>query len=180
MTLTEADLNYARMLRVTNALADIDSANMDLSTGVIAVMCCDGHQMEDRHEYLTAMLKANGSPSVIHKITRHGGALRLAENSPLNKRGRTTDADLLDEIAEAAEMKNIGTVLLEAHAPCGMAAMHHLSLKAVVELLFAGKMRARAEMPDLTFATILHMDWGGGQKRYYHLSRSRMQQVAAS
>ena len=181
MPMTAVDQEFAQMMRDNRVFEDIDPSKLDLSKGVILVACCDGDQIDDRYRFWCSLLESHGLPQRVHLITRHGGALRLAENSPLNKPGRTTDIDLIEEIEEAAPLKDIWTVILEAHGPCGKARACGLSLEASTDLHIRGKQRLRSRRNDITYATVYHIDWIHGnqpcKKRYYHFSQHRLQRA---
>lgn len=183
--LTEHDWAYGRMLKEQKVLEDIDPKKLDLTNGIILVACSDCDQFVDRYDFWMKLLKAEGGAQRIHPILDHGGALRIPSKSPLNKAGRSTAIDMIDSIEEAAGLKNIRTVILEAHSPCGKAIAHSLSLRTTIDLHMQAKTRMQNMGHNITYATMFHMHWpsehpGSDQppkKRYYRINKARLDLV---
>ncbi len=168
----QTDLELAKKLRDSGVLVEIQQELLPLNNGIIVVGCADGDQFCDRFDYLRQMLQDAGAQVRPHFITRHGGALRLVKDSPLNARGRQTDLDLLDEIEEAMSLKKIYTILLETHCKCGKCAHHGIDVETALALLTHAKERVLSSFNNVTVATICHVDWAPNRKRYYKFCQS--------
>lgn len=173
----ESDLAFARALYKHNVLQKINKDLLPLSNGAIVIGCCDGDQICDRVDYLRKLMGEKGCPQRLHFITRHGGALRLLADSPLNKPGRTTSEDLLDEIEEAMRLKHINTLCPEAHCKCGACHDNNIPLKQVVELLCRSRKVLTERFPTAMTVKLMHIDWGQ-EKNYFKLSGEEYERSA--
>lgn len=93
----------------------------------------------------------------------------LASGSPLNTWLRE-DEILLQHIAIARQLKEIDTVVLYAHAPCGAATLHQLSFIHVLETLRRAKIRLKTVDDKIKVACFCHIDYGHDKKRTYFFS----------
>lgn len=170
-TISETDLRAIISLRKDGVLADIDPHRLTQQKGVIVVPCADGDQMPDVFAQQAAYAEQAGLEPRPHVLALNGGALLLPENSPLNKAVRE-DLVLLKHIKDAVPMKNIHTVVIYTHAPCGAAGAANLSFVRCMDLLVKAKARIKEKIPEVKVACFCHVDRsdeGGHHKRrtYY-------------
>ncbi len=156
-------------MRKTGVLCDTDGHLLDQSKGVILVTCADGDRFYD---IFSEQVKMNGGRDPrIHTFGWNGGALRIARNSPTNEPGHTTDVDCLRDVLDAMAMKDITTVALYVHAPCGKAAAHDLSFESVITLLIGAKRRIKEAAREACVACFCHVHYPDGRNRSYFVSR---------
>lgn len=179
-TLTRADHAIKMRLRKAGVLGDLDGNRLDLRQGVIMVTCADGDQLYDIFAHKALAVMQQRSDARIHTLALNGGALLLAEDSPLS-RTNNEGTVLMEHIRGAMKLKGMRTVALYAHAPCGAATkMVHppLRLDQVVALLIRAKTRVKSLGDGIKVACFLHVDNGTG-KRTYHVSRDAWTSWAA-
>lgn len=167
--LTNTDRSVAEALRKAQVLLDVFPPQLELARGVIMVACADGDQMPDLFAFETGLFKVAQVPPRIHELALNGGALLIAKDSPVRRAGGEDDV-LLRHIDDGRTLKEITTVMLYAHAPCGAAALARLDLRTAISLLMEAKTRLKQELADLKVACFLHIDWGD-RKRTYFVSR---------
>lgn len=107
----------------------------------------------------------------IHEFKLNGGALLIAKNSPLTHLGE--DRVLIEHIRSASRMKKIHTVVLFAHAPCGMAGMFGLDLKQVLDNLIDAKLRLKSELVGVKVVCFVHIARPDGVRRTYFISAAK-------
>lgn len=177
-----------REMRTSGVLQDVDAHRIDARQGIVLVTCGDGDQSIDILEYLELVCLEHRLDSRIHLLCLNGGALNLPQNSPLNRwfaysavaqdyQRPPRDAVLLDDIFAACKLKEIQTVILLAHAPCGAARTVELSFEETVRLLVEAKRRIKMCAPDmnvqLQVACFYHVCWESGDdvsRRTYFVS----------
>lgn len=173
MRLSEEDRTAIEILRKEGILLDIEAHRLDQRNGVILVSCADGDQMCDIFAHQVKIQIGQCKDPRIHTFGWNGGALRLAPKSPTNKVGRSTAKDLLEDISDARKMKNIDTVALYVHAPCGKANACDISVIETLNLLMAAKERIKKENNGVKVACFFHVDYANGKKRTYFISRHK-------
>ena len=175
LKLTKKDRAAIRLFRYKKirVLQKIAPHLIDESNGAILVVCSDGDQMDDifkHHEKICLHHRKGHRP---HMLSLNGGAKVIAEHSPLRIiAGQDRAQILIADIKMARSMKNIETVILYTHAPCGAAYAKGLSFCAILDLLFAGKDRIKKEIPGVKVACFCHVDYGNGKKKTYFVSRT--------
>lgn len=177
--LLKQDRELAQALRSANVFQNMASRELDLSDGVIIVPCADGDQMPDLFTHELGLFAELGIPPRVHELALNGGALLIPQDSPVRREG-TEDRVLVQHLKDAQTLKNINLVMLYAHAPCGAAALAGLDLRGVVKLLMAAKTRIKEEIPTFKVACFLHIDWGGGKRRTYFVSRDEWEEWGGS
>jgi hypothetical protein len=106
----------------------------------------------------------------IHVFGWHGGALACAPGSPINRHKQAHNV-FLNQIADARALKQIDVVVLYAHAPCGAAGLHGVSLTRAFELSISAKIKIKTLNEGIKVVCCFHVDHGNGKKRSYFLSR---------
>lgn len=152
-------------------LLEVDGHKIDESKGAILVTCADGDQFEDLFTHHANICKQQrcSDHARIHVLSLNGGAKLIAKSSPLHTAGE--DRVILNHISGAKALKDINTVVLYAHAPCGAAYSKGISFENVLRLLFEGKDRVKESDKGLHVACFCHVDYGNGKKRTYFASR---------
>ncbi|MBU0596739.1 hypothetical protein KJ641_04020 [Patescibacteria group bacterium] len=158
-------------------LQDEYPTKLDLSNGIIAVVCADGDQFEDKHGHLAEIVNnAIGRPRV-HTISLNGGPLLLSFKSPAYQCIESHDQVhefLVNQIAVGQKIKDMNTVVLCTHAPCGVAGLCGMDINAVLDHLVEAKQDLKERLGETTkIACFLHVDYGDGKKRSYFVSASR-------
>lgn len=171
LLLSKRDRDLIRYFRdpKRGVLLEVQAHLIDESHGTIMVTCADGDQMTDVYRHHEGVCMHHRDDPRIHLLSLNGGAKLIAKSSPL----RVGDEDtlLLKHMQFAREMKKMETVVLYAHAPCGVAYGHDLSFAEVLELLFEGKERVKCTLSEIKVACFCHIDYGDGRKRTYFVSR---------
>ena len=171
LVLSQTDREIVATMREFGVLADIDGHRVDQRNGVIMLPCSDGDQFPDVFRHQLRLTLAHRVSPRIHPISMNGGALVIPRDSPL-KGALPIGEVMLDQIWQAMQLKGITTVVLYAHAPCGMAATYDMNFAEVVATLFQAKMAVREEHPDAKIICFAHVD-AGDKKRTYFVSRER-------
>ena len=168
-TIKGVDRELIASLRERGVLVPVEGHRLDLGRGVIMVTCPDCDQRADLFNHQEAVFREQGLDPRIHALGLNGGALLVAEESPLNDE-LGEDRVLIAHMKGARQLKGINTVALYSHIPCGAAGLANLSSEEVVDFLVLGKRRVRAEIPEAKVACFLHVDKGEGNKRTYFVS----------
>lgn len=69
------------------------------------------------------------------------------------------------------EMKDISTVALYVHTPCGKAAAYNLSFVEIVMLLTGAKRRIKEAAREASVACFYHIHYPDGRSRSHFVSR---------
>lgn len=176
MNLSEPERKLVEEMRGFGVLADADGHRLDQREGIIMVTCADGDQMPDIFRFQAKLSEGQRTDPRIHTLSLNGGALLLPEDTKLIvRRGRRfrEDVVLMEHIRVARNLKQIDTIALYAHAPCGMARLMHLSFEDVIATLIAAKARIKGDNHGAKVACFCHVDRGNGRKRTYFVSRDR-------
>ena len=173
--LSVSDMSFIRKWRETSAavLQDTKGHLLDQTNGIILVTCGDRDRAPEIFKFQALMQAQTSGDPKIHILSWNGGALRLTKRSPTNKHGRSTDRDFLDEIHDAISIKNILTVALYIHFPCGKATACGLGFRDCIEFLFKAKERIKMENEGVRVACFCHIDYGNSIQRTYFVSKER-------
>ncbi|MBP9864431.1 hypothetical protein KBC54_03215 [Patescibacteria group bacterium] len=153
------------LLRTYEILADVVGHRLDGSNGIILMPCGDGDQFHDLYKHLAETVQFQSLPR-IHVLSLNGGALLIPEHSPFNKE-RDYGSVLIEHAVTAVKLKGIQTIVLEAHAPCGMARAAGLDLVSVVRLLVAAKRRLKVHLPNVSVALFFHAHRADCRNTYF-------------
>ncbi len=173
MPLTSEDMLVYGMLRDARVLQPVAAHELDERQGVILVSCGDGDHFTDIFTNHQRINVVHREASRIHSLSLNGGALLIAEGSPLNGEFRK-DLILINDIQVARDLKDIHTVALYVHRPCGAAQMAGLDFLTTIDLLMNAKARLKVELsntPPLKLACFLHIAFADGSKKTYFVSR---------
>ncbi len=175
-TITGADYQLLRSLHEEGVFEHVDIGEIKQDI-VVAVLCADGHRFGDGYEHATCACGRN-----VHPLTKHGGALVLARDSPFARTHRKGvalhhDLTLLQDIENALGFKQTPHVLSFAHFPCAIANEHNLSVLDVLILHVQAKERLREEIPHCDARCLVHIDYLGHRtkRRFasYFLNRQK-------
>lgn len=164
-------------------LQHVDGHRVDASDGVVICGCGDADQERDYASFLAAQLHPR-----MHRLQFNGGPLSIPPESTLHFRHDDTGEPIPSgiahrlEIRDAVRIKQIRTVVLVAHVPCGAALAAKMPIDDVVYALMAAK-REVIEHYQLEYgvrvACFLHVDWSkiwpgsGRDPRTYFVSREQ-------
>jgi len=174
--LDQNEVHFFEELREAGVLEDVNGNCLDTSKGVILVTCADGSHFGDIFKRQSEMTP------LIHTLALNGGGLILPHRSPANMPigmsptgGMICLGDIyMSQISVAQELKGISVVALHVHFPCGIARLHNIGSRHLMELLVAAKTRIKAETSEGTkVAACLHIAWPDGRKRTYFVSRDK-------
>lgn len=141
--ISAADYAALRFLREEQFLKNVGA----LKGPVVAVMCSDGHQILEKIGFLESCTEHDTEPCQ-HIIATNGGALVLAEDSPIAYdlfEGMRVNmaACCITNVKRGCVVKQPKTIVLKTHFPCAMALAHDLSVANV--LTFQAKGYTRIE-----------------------------------
>jgi hypothetical protein len=180
MPLKKEDGHVLQSLRKRDVLRDIEGNRLAADNGVILVTCGDGDQFADLFQHKAGMVAGTTGKPRFHTLSLNGGALLIPKGSPFNQ-DIPYDQVLLENIREAVRLKDIFTVAVYVHAPCGKAKSASLDFADVIGLAVDAKRRIRDEVrvSGLKVAAFCHVDWEDG-KRTYHISAEAWDQWSQS
>lgn len=188
--LSQEDQDILSKLREGGVLREIQPAMMPKHTGTIHVPCSDGERIRDMlsHHWDTC----DGGRNCHHTPALNGGPLLIPLYSPVRRYTRDDidpqavellgpddlreDRVLLYHARKGCQIKGVGTVVLEGHAPCGMAYTAGLNVLEVLELLFEAKQVVRTFIPNKTVMCKLHVEYHENKLRTYFLNRRTWQE----
>lgn len=173
MKIISEDVKMAWELRQAGVFEDLKN-HLIKDPHHIIVPCSDGHQMRDLFWNHLRRLERNDPEPIIHTLALNGGALLIAESSPMNRVFRE-DLVILHHLKQAITMKGVKTVVLYAHCPCGAAYHQGLTLRQAISLLVESKSRAQACLPGIDVSCYYHIDYGN-RRRTYFVNRQNWEQ----
>lgn len=167
--LSREDYQMALELQIEGWLTPVQSEKLDhrldISKGLQLVGCSDCHQREDLFDYIAKFVRPRAGGAIIHPTLLNGGALLLPMVSRVRKMGIPSDAVIIANLLGTRQLKEIATVALYAHAPCGAAGDAGVNLREIIDLLHAAKDRVKnlltgpGEKP-FEVACFCHVDYG--------------------
>lgn len=170
--LSDQDSASIKELRAKGVLTEVWKCRLPIE-GIIIVTCADGDQMADLFAFQQELMVKQGLVPRIHTFGLNGGALLLAPNSPVTSK-LAEDKVLLDQIETGAKLKKMNSVILYAHAPCGAAALAHLSVKDELHLLFTAAERVKKECSSIKAVTcFFHVATNSKKRTYLALPETR-------
>lgn len=175
--LSKDDNAVIHQLREAKVLRDVEGYRLDQRNGVIFITCSDGDQFADIYSKQCEMQADQRTDPRVHVLSCHGGAIAYAPCSPVNRR-KHADLVFLEQIGDARTLKNINTVALYGHGPCGAAAMCNLDLTMVIALQMRAKEKIKALNNGVKVAPFFHIDYGNERKRTYFLCQKSWQEWA--
>lgn len=193
--LTDIDRGLIESAKKFGVMREIKKTMPDFSNGVIAIFCADGDQFSETYHHLSPMVCEQCGTERIHPLNPNGGALVIPKNSPLADtslftgdfaKGTTLeslsatyrqDIPLLLNILTAVKFKDIKTVVLYVHAPCGAATLASMDFKSVMWHLAQAKKNVKSAFYSfkLKVPCFCHIDYGEKdenglpKKRTYHI-----------
>lgn len=178
LVIDDRSKDFLRACEQEGRLVVPEPHKLDLSQGAIVVPCADGDQMEHLTAQVKEMCIVQSAQPRLHKLTTHGGAVILSPEWPDTKPNNTRPQNLVEDIIDAQMMKDISTILLFGHAPCGKVGMCGVTVQESVYHLMQAKRRMKAcPGPARTIRCFMQVDWGGGDKQIYFLPVERWTQV---
>ena len=177
-----------KLVEVEGLLIVPEPYKLDLSRGAIVVACSDGDQMDDLFDDIRRLSAEQGMKPRPHLLTEHGGAMVLSRDwhDPVRP-GRANR--LIEDILDARDMKDIYTILLFCHAPCGKAGACNVGIEDSIGHLMKAKRVVKGLDSRFQVRCFTHVDWhdeavsGEHRKETYFISAERWyqrQEFAAS
>ncbi len=177
LSLSTEEMACVRALRNLGALKEVSLEKLFGVCRSAMIVCPDGHQLPELYEHHAKICQGEEEP-MHHPLALNGGAMLLAQESPLliQKDGTyVPDGEvLLRHLEMAIKLKQPQAVILYAHAPCGMARTHGLTIDQQVDLLIRGKRRVREYVEPLGIRDVrawLHICYEPDRRRTYHVER---------
>lgn len=165
--LTEDEERIIAIWRRTGVLVELDAKKLRArcSSGAILIACGDGDQSWDFISHLVLNIQCT---TRIHLKNEDGGALRWNPNVPIPAELRI-DEQLRRGLPVSRELKEIQTVLLSNHFPCGMGRKAGLDLPAnlVALLQVADIFVQEMGWPAEHIVPLFHLDRDDRGKRAY-------------
>jgi len=172
---TEEDLQLVHRLRRQNVLEDVASHKINGNGRNVVIMCSDGHQSPDVITSHSRFLQHNGDGECCcHSHMLNGGALLLSPMFTETMKLPVREV-LLHQIKQSLSLKDINTVALYVHAPCGAAGLRKLSFIDTLVCLFDAKFSLKCHFfrfKKLHVSCFVQIDYGP-KKRTYFISRSK-------
>lgn len=178
LTIPDETLQFLQEMRAKKVLYNLSGNKLDHSKGVILVACGDCDQMPDIWKTQEDMCLLHRSDPRIHIIALNAGALKVPHDSPLSQELRE-DLVLMKNICESVDMKEIETIVIYTHFPCGAATKANLTVENQIQLLIDAKDLIKSSVPkekNIKVSCFIQINWPDGRKRSYHLSRKKWQQ----
>lgn len=167
--LSPEDNQSLRILENLGILQVHNGSKLETGNGIILVTCSDGDKILEFLGHIEGLIREGGGKFRPHIFAEHGGAMLIAEDCPLYRRTHA-DEFLLEQIADAHEMKNISTVILMVHAPCGAAKKEHISVVQELAYLVRAKRRVKELMPQLNVSSFIDVHYQDGTKKIWFVS----------
>lgn len=172
------DVFTITVMRRKGVLQDVMPGFLDQGNGAVIVTCSDCDEYPSMIEYQARLQIAAGRASArIHTIAVNGGPLRIPAHSPFNRPGSIIGDDLVADICDALQMKEMRTVLLLPHWRCGKAAAARLAPPEAFKLLLAAKRRVKEAAPRARVAPLFFMRYSEQRPRTYFVSRRHHEQA---
>jgi hypothetical protein len=177
-----------KLVEVEGLLIVPEPHKLNLSRGAIVVACSDGDQMDDLIDDVRRLSAEQGMKPRPHLITEHGGAMVLSPDwhDPIRP-GRARR--IIEDIMDARDMKDIYTILLFCHAPCGKAGSCNVGVEVSISHLMKAKRVVKRLDSRFQVRCFKHVDWhdeaehGEHRKETYFIPADRWyqrQEFAAS
>jgi len=175
LELSQKNLEMIDSLVSFGVFDDIDGYRIDRRNGVILVCCADGDQFHDLYQHECRFQLSQRHDPRVHPLSHNGGPLAYDKDTPIN---RFSDSykEYLFEIGDSVDMKDMPTIVVEGHGPCGAARRHNISLIRQLEIQMRVKATIRQMYPQVDVASHFHVDykgWNGKEKKTYHLGREQ-------
>lgn len=147
--------------------------------GLMLTCCSDGDQFEDVYTHIVKVCLQHMPWPRVHLLPRMGGALVIPHGLGREHYG----PQLVEDILTTYKLKDIETLALYAHAPCGAAKAANLNLAQVLDLLAKAKFHMKQEIKKnkipLDVVCFVHIDSGAGGKHTYHFPVAQWQLATA-
>ncbi len=170
---SSTDFALIQELQEKGVLVSMRGEELRADAGTVPVLCSDGDRMLHLFTHLTDTCTTANFPVRPHLIAYPGAPILLSRHSP-EILGMRIDRLFIHGIKTGPDMKNIQTVIIVPHWPCGMAKACNISLTRSLELAMNGKARVRRELPSLReVVACLHVDYGNGTMNVYHINHKK-------
>jgi len=179
LVIPQETLDFLRAMREQRVLSDLAGNKLNYANGAILVACSDGDQMPDIWKIQTDICAGHRHDPRIHTIALNGGALLIPPHSPLSQTLHE-DLVLLEHIKNGIIMKEIYTIAIYTHFPCGMATQASVDVRKQIQLLIDAKNLIKLTCPDTKVSCFVQIAWPDSdekekRKRTYYMSRKKWQ-----
>lgn len=164
------DVRLIHLLRDADVLVNVEAHKLNAPNGVISVVCPDCDQAHDIDGHIRKLLNECGGKIRPHSLKQHGGGMLISEACPLDREFHI-DKYLLKHVGIARSLKEINTIILYVHAPCGAAQLEGLNVVEILYHVVEAKKRVKAMWPNDRISCYIHVDYQNEKKRTYFLSR---------
>lgn len=175
LELSNEDRDRIRELEQEGTLQEVRGNLFATPKGIICVTCGDCDQA-DIIKRIRSTVILPGETDRVHELKLNGGGIRLVPGTPF------FSPDLLNDLCESSALKKISEVVLCAHAPCGKARGHALSVPSVIDFLMQAKMHVRISVseqkPAMRFICLLHIDHGLNFRQFDHQQRKQLRFIS--
>ena len=139
-------------------LQDLDKEHFVERSPIICVSCADLYRNYDMVKH-TARLRgfAPGEDHKTHRLSWHGGIMRIVSGSPTNIIPES-DEIFLAELLEAHEITQLGDFVIYAHWPCSKGLKHGLTIENAANHLIIARTRLKTINPELKIKALFHVD----------------------
>ena len=171
LELSSRDFEVIDSLIQFGVFKDIEGYRLDRSKGIILVCCADGDLFHDlyNHECRINLTQRGDNPR-IHPLSRNGGILAYQKGNRIN-RYPDSYLEYMYEIGDSALMKEMPTIVIEGHGPCGAARLKNIILMAQLKTQMEMKAIIRERYSGTDVASHFHVDYkgrNGKDRKTYH------------
>ncbi len=172
--ISDEDLLTIQALRNYGVLEDTDSNHIPRNNGTLMVTCADADRIGDMIDHHRACCSSDGCHHRHHHLSLNGGSLLIPDGSPARRSPSSKEGEvLLQHINDGCALKQIHTIILYAHTPCGIARLRGITLLDTLRIHVAAKDCVRACVQEgTTIVLFFHIDYGE-KKRTYFFNRPR-------
>lgn len=180
---------FYETLKTERVLQCVDETKFCATHGYGGVVCSDCDQIEDKLGLLDVITSLYRNEPRKHLIQLQGGAGLLDPESSFNTKPSPLSPGkppipyhlvALEQIRVACFAKdNIEQFVLMVHDPCGMAGLYGVNRKDMLIHLVNAERIVKNNFPSLRVSTMVHVDFGGGKKRTWHVSSTNLRHVLA-
>ncbi len=158
LRLTNQDYEIICDLKRRGLLKDVAPHRIHAPNGFMALVCSDCDQLHDKIDFLRNVSTAAANLERVHLFALNGGGTLMSPYS--ETRIGNEHEILLGHARNAMKMKEMDTLILKCHAPCGAAAAAGLDFHAVLGRTFEGKRYAKKHIPDIHVVCFVQIDFG--------------------
>lgn len=165
MPISAEDIKILQNWRKSKAIVEVDKTKLQKAApnGVILVMCGDGDRSVETIDYLKTQLPKHR----FHLHALNGGPLRFNPEVPIPTEIRV-DRQMAVDLLNSRSMKEIPTLILMAHWPCGLAGKLSLGIRdAIWHTIDLGDLVSKLGWDRTKIIPMLHVDYATRMRTYF-------------